>query len=58
MVDIECSPAAPCPGMRFSEFNVAPPASTTAKFICVNVVSEEGLPGEFAEGQAKTIFNS
>jgi len=42
LVDLECSVAAPCPNMTFSNFNVV--ANGTAKFKCVNVVSETGLP--------------
>ncbi|RPD53866.1 pectin lyase-like protein [Lentinus tigrinus ALCF2SS1-7] len=45
LVDIECSSGAPCPWMRFENFNVAPPVGTTATVKCVNVVSESGLPG-------------
>lgn len=58
VVNLQCSPAVPCPGMNFAEFNVAPPANTTAKFICVNAVSVEGLPGEFLlDAKACLIVN-
>lgn len=46
VVDIECSPAAPCPGIGFSKFDVEPPSGSVSRFICSNVLSEEGLPGE------------
>ncbi|KDQ56690.1 glycoside hydrolase family 28 protein [Jaapia argillacea MUCL 33604] len=45
LADIECSPNAPCPNMVFGDFDVTPPAGTTPSYVCVNVVSETGLPG-------------
>ncbi|KZV83105.1 pectin lyase-like protein [Exidia glandulosa HHB12029] len=44
LVDIECSPAVPCPGVRFDNFAVPPPSGQAPRFICVNVVDEVGLP--------------
>ena len=44
VVDIECSPAAPCPNMRFENFNVQTPAGSTAAYKCVNVVNVSGVP--------------
>ncbi|KAI0738382.1 hypothetical protein C8Q80DRAFT_1275886 [Daedaleopsis nitida] len=52
LVDIECSAAAPCPNMRFKNFNVVPPAGTTAAYKCVNVMSESGLDGCATTGVA------
>ena len=45
VVDIECSPNAPCPNMVFEDFNVLPPVGTSTAVKCLNVVSEVGLPG-------------
>ncbi|KAI9060705.1 glycoside hydrolase family 28 protein [Trametes sanguinea] len=45
IVDIECSPAVPCPNIRFHNINVAPPNGTAPSYKCVNVASEFGLPG-------------
>lgn len=45
LVEIECSPAAPCPGINFSKFDVEPPSGSVSRFICSNVLSIEGLPG-------------
>lgn len=45
LVSLSCSPAAPCPHMVFQNFNVTPPYNETAKYICTNVVDEQGLPG-------------
>ncbi|OCH90476.1 pectin lyase-like protein [Obba rivulosa] len=44
IVDLECSPAAPCPNMSFQGINVMPPNGQQANFTCSNVVSEHGLP--------------
>ncbi|KAH7912878.1 pectin lyase fold/virulence factor [Hygrophoropsis aurantiaca] len=44
IVDLACSPAAPCPNMSFSGIDVAPPAGQAAKYICQNVINEIGLP--------------
>ncbi|KIJ39205.1 glycoside hydrolase family 28 protein [Sphaerobolus stellatus SS14] len=45
LVDIECSPAVPCPDIVFQNFNVTPPSGSSASFICDNVISITGLPG-------------
>ncbi|KAI0750513.1 pectin lyase fold/virulence factor [Fomes fomentarius] len=45
LVDIECSAAVPCPNIRFANFNVSPPAGSTASYKCVNVASASGIPG-------------
>jgi hypothetical protein len=45
VVDIECSAAAPCPGVVFENFDVAPPAGSRPRYICQNVLSESGLDG-------------
>ena len=44
MVELDCSPGAPCPNMVFRDFFVEPPAGTTAASECENVVSEVGAP--------------
>lgn len=46
VVDIECSVAAPCPGMNFENFNIAVENGTAPTYTCINVVSETGLPGK------------
>ncbi|KAI0773033.1 pectin lyase-like protein [Trametes elegans] len=52
IVDVECSPAVPCPNIRFSHIDVAPPNGTAPSYKCVNVASEYGLPGCNATGTA------
>ncbi|KAI0824306.1 pectin lyase-like protein [Trametes gibbosa] len=44
IVDVECSPAAPCANIKFRDVRVAPPRGTAPGFKCVNVASESGLP--------------
>ncbi|KZT00729.1 glycoside hydrolase family 28 protein [Laetiporus sulphureus 93-53] len=44
VVDFECSPAAPCPGMAFQDINITVP-SGEPEYVCLNVTSETGLPG-------------
>ncbi|KAI0795696.1 pectin lyase fold/virulence factor [Abortiporus biennis] len=44
IVDLECSPAVPCPNMVFDSVNVTVSSGQTPSFTCVNVVSESGLP--------------
>ncbi|KIP03295.1 glycoside hydrolase family 28 protein [Phlebiopsis gigantea 11061_1 CR5-6] len=44
VVDIECSPAVPCPGIVFKNINIQPPAGDTPSYVFVNVVNETGLP--------------
>ncbi|KAF9813404.1 hypothetical protein IEO21_05638 [Rhodonia placenta] len=43
IVDIACSPAAPCPGMVFSDINVTALNGKPPTYQCSNVVSERGL---------------
>lgn len=43
LVDIECSPAAPCPGIHFRDFELALPAGQAPSFVCRNVVGDVGL---------------
>jgi hypothetical protein len=31
--------------MVFENFNVKPPSGETASFVCINVIDEQGLPG-------------
>ncbi|CAL1709758.1 unnamed protein product [Somion occarium] len=45
IVDLECSPAAPCPNILFQDISVAPPSGQGESFVCINVVNESGLPG-------------
>ncbi|KAJ3524951.1 hypothetical protein NM688_g8475 [Phlebia brevispora] len=45
IVDIECSPAVPCPNIEFSNIDVQAPTGEEPEFVCVNVVNESGLPG-------------
>ncbi|EJT99150.1 pectin lyase-like protein [Dacryopinax primogenitus] len=46
VIDIECSAAAHCPGMVFSDFNIElAPSNLTARYTCINVVSERGIAG-------------
>ncbi|EIW52205.1 pectin lyase-like protein [Trametes versicolor FP-101664 SS1] len=52
IVDVECSPAVPCPNIRFENVNIAPPNGTAASFKCINVASEFGLPACNATGAA------
>ncbi|PPQ79080.1 hypothetical protein CVT25_002305 [Psilocybe cyanescens] len=47
IVDIECSPAAGCSDITFSNFKVTPISGQTSQFICQNAVGVTGLPGEF-----------
>ncbi|EIN14755.1 hypothetical protein PUNSTDRAFT_154787 [Punctularia strigosozonata HHB-11173 SS5] len=44
-VDIECSPAVPCPNIKFADFDVSPPAGASVELICKNVVNYTGLSG-------------
>ena len=55
VVDIECSSAAPCPGMRFENFNVAVENGTAPTYTCINVVSETGLPGKLCSPHATLV---
>jgi len=43
LVDIECSPAVPCPGISFSDFAVTTPENAAPELICKDVVSISGL---------------
>ena len=43
VVDIECSPAAPCTDLKFSDIDVAVPSDQDAEFACANVASVAGL---------------
>jgi len=52
IVNIACSPAAPCPGMTFEDINVTVLSNETATYKCSNVTSETGLPGCNATVQA------
>ncbi|KAL5520109.1 hypothetical protein ACEPAG_1769 [Sanghuangporus baumii] len=45
LVDIDCSSNAPCPNITFEKFDVLPPDGTSPSFVCINVESENGLPG-------------
>ncbi|KAI0826183.1 pectin lyase fold/virulence factor [Irpex lacteus] len=45
IVDLQCSPAVPCPNMLFKDVDIAPPAGQGVSFVCKNVINEEGLPG-------------
>ncbi|KII91667.1 glycoside hydrolase family 28 protein [Plicaturopsis crispa FD-325 SS-3] len=52
LVDIECSPAVPCPNIFFKDFNVQTNGSAP-RYICQNVVNEQGLDAPCnATGQA------
>ncbi|KAI9065016.1 glycoside hydrolase family 28 protein [Trametes sanguinea] len=44
VVDVECSPAVPCPNIRFHDINVALPNGIAPSYECVNVASEFELP--------------
>ena len=46
VVDLECSPAVPCPNMIFHDLEVTPPTGQGLSFVCENVVNESGLPGK------------
>ncbi len=46
VVDIECSPAVPCPDISFSDFAVTTPSNAPPELICKDVVSISGLSGE------------
>lgn len=46
VVDIECSPSVPCPNINFNKMAIDPPAGEGAGYVCVNVISESGLPGK------------
>jgi len=50
-VDIECSPAAPCPNLSFQNISVATPSGLAAAYNCYNVVSQEGLTACNASAQ-------
>ncbi|KAH9947868.1 pectin lyase fold/virulence factor [Amylocystis lapponica] len=41
LVDIECSPAAPCPNLTFTDINIVPPNGTTPAYNCYNVVGSK-----------------
>ena len=43
VVDLECSPAAPCTDLTFEQINVAVPSDQDAEFVCANVASVAGL---------------
>ncbi|GJJ14779.1 hypothetical protein Clacol_009047 [Clathrus columnatus] len=45
LVNLNCSAAAPCPNIRFESFQVHPPPDERPKFVCINVIGEQGLPG-------------
>ena len=55
VVDIECSVAAPCPGMNFENFNIAVENGTAPTYTCINVVSETGLPGKLCSSHATLV---
>ncbi|KAI0943021.1 hypothetical protein AcV7_002279 [Taiwanofungus camphoratus] len=44
LVDMECSPAAPCGSFNFQDFNVTTPSGGEPVYNCFNIVSQEGLP--------------
>ncbi|KAI0315859.1 pectin lyase-like protein [Amylostereum chailletii] len=44
IVELDCSPAVPCPNMVFLNFNATPPAGDAAEYSCSNVINETGLP--------------
>jgi len=44
IVDLECSPAVPCPNMIFQDIDVTPPTGQPSSYVCLNVVNEQGLP--------------
>ena len=46
VVDLQCSPAVPCPNMIFHDLEVTPPTGQGLSFVCKNVVNESGLPGK------------
>ncbi|PCH37443.1 glycoside hydrolase family 28 protein [Wolfiporia cocos MD-104 SS10] len=52
IVDLQCSSAAPCPGMVFQDINVTVPSGQTPTYECSNVVSEQGLSGCNATAQS------
>ncbi|TBU25701.1 pectin lyase-like protein [Dichomitus squalens] len=43
VVDLECSPAAPCTDLTFEQINIAVPGDQVAEFACVNVASVAGV---------------
>ncbi|KAH9934182.1 pectin lyase fold/virulence factor [Fomitopsis serialis] len=43
IVDIACSPAAPCPGMVFDNINITVNTGAEPMYTCTNVVSQQGL---------------
>ncbi|KAI0922650.1 hypothetical protein AcV5_009568 [Taiwanofungus camphoratus] len=45
LVDIECSPAAPCPNLTFKDINITVPDGQEPAYRCSNVLSQNGLPG-------------
>ena len=45
VVDIECSPAAPCTDLTFSNINVAVPSDHLPEYRCANVASIARLAG-------------
>lgn len=45
VVDIECSPAAPCTDLKFSDIDVAVPSDQLPEYGCANVASIAGLAG-------------
>lgn len=50
MVDIECSVAAPCPNISFTNFDISPPNGTAPSFVCINAVNVTGLSGKWFAG--------
>jgi len=44
LVDVECSPAAPCPNITFKNIDIATAGGAAPRFICQNVINERGLP--------------
>ncbi|EIW77480.1 hypothetical protein CONPUDRAFT_180601 [Coniophora puteana RWD-64-598 SS2] len=47
LVDIACSPAAPCPDLTFENINVTLLSGGTPVYQCENILGHTGLPGRF-----------
>ncbi|KAH9829221.1 pectin lyase fold/virulence factor [Rhodofomes roseus] len=43
IVNLACSPAAPCPGMVFEDINITVTNGAEPHYVCSNVVSQQGL---------------
>ncbi|EJD40355.1 pectin lyase-like protein [Auricularia subglabra TFB-10046 SS5] len=43
LVDLECSPAVPCPGIHFRDFELMLPSGQAPSFVCRNVVGDVRL---------------